>query len=129
MVGVESRDDPRYDERLLIRQTSVSIRRAERDDLMPENAYSHPRPTIGQREAVEVLLQKVQHGHMPHSEVFRDPILKAAARASQMYGTDDARFEKPEQRAFYHGLLTGYAVAVCLMEQQEKSLEESVGKG
>jgi hypothetical protein len=86
---------------------------------MPATTQRETRLTIGENEAVETLFEKVQSGHVPSSERMRELILKAGERAIEMHGNGEESSEGPEQRAFYHGLLTGYSVATCLLQQQE----------
>lgn len=70
-------------------------------------AHSH-RYRIADDEAVEVLVDKLL-SRGPHQER-REKLLKALDDASQHY---NASTEK-ERKAFFHGLLTGYAVALKL---------------
>lgn len=91
---------------------------------MPANVDRENPLTIGEREAVEILFSKVRGGRLLDSEEMRSQMLKARRKALEMYdGSDDERFTEPEQKAFYHGLLTGYAVALCMMDQQAGELE------
>ena len=72
--------------------------------LMP---HTH-RYTIADDEAVEVLVDKlISHGS--HQQR-REKLLKALNDASEHYNTSTAK----ERKAFFHGLLTGYAVALKL---------------
>ena len=66
------------------------------------------RYTIADDEAVDVLVDKLLN-HSPHQER-RDKLLKALVDASQRYSDSTER----ERKAFFHGLLTGYAVALKL---------------
>jgi hypothetical protein len=66
------------------------------------------RYTIADDEAVEVLVDKLL-SRGPHQER-REKLLKALYDASQHYNTSTQR----ERKAFFHGLLTGYAVALKL---------------
>ncbi len=66
------------------------------------------RYTIADDEAVEVLVDKlISHGS--HQQR-REKLLKALSDASEHYNTSPQR----ERKAFFHGLLTGYAVALKL---------------
>jgi hypothetical protein len=64
--------------------------------------------TIADEDAVHVLLNKV----LDHSarQQRREKLLRAVKDASRGYETSTAR----ERKAFFHGLLTGYAVALKL---------------
>jgi hypothetical protein len=64
--------------------------------------------TIADDEAVKVLLDKLLSGG-PHQQR-RDKLLKALDDASQRYKSSTQK----ERKAFFHGLLTGYAVALKL---------------
>ena len=65
--------------------------------------------TIADRDAVEQLLDKLALGG-PHDK-HRDRLLGALDQAAAQYhGTD-----RKVRQAFFHGLLTGYAVALKLL--------------
>ena len=64
--------------------------------------------TIADDEAVKVLLDKLLIGG-PHQQR-REKLLKALDDASQRYRSST----QEERKAFFHGLLTGYAVALKL---------------
>jgi hypothetical protein len=64
--------------------------------------------TIADDEAVKVLLDKLLVGG-PHQQR-REKLLKALAEASERYRNS----RQKERKAFFHGLLTGYAVALKL---------------
>jgi hypothetical protein len=64
--------------------------------------------TIADDEAVKVLLDKLLIGG-PHQQR-REKLLKALDDASQRYRSSTQK----ERKAFFHGLLTGYAVALKL---------------
>ena len=64
--------------------------------------------TIADDEAVKVLLEKLLSGG-PHQQR-REKLLKALDDASQRYNSSTQK----ERKAFFHGLLTGYAVALKL---------------
>jgi hypothetical protein len=87
---------------------------------MPANVERDAPLTIGENEAVEALFEKVQSGHLPSSARMRELIIRAGERAIAMHGEEGQGLAEPEQRAFYHGLLTGYSVATCLLQQQEE---------
>jgi hypothetical protein len=69
--------------------------------------HTHPY-TIADDEAVQVLLDKLLDGGSRQKR--RDKLLKALEEASRRY-TDSTQ---KERKAFFHGLLTGYAVALKL---------------
>jgi hypothetical protein len=64
--------------------------------------------TIADDEAVKVLLDKLL-SEGPHQQR-REKLLKALDDASQRYRSSTQK----ERKAFFHGLLTGYAVALKL---------------
>jgi hypothetical protein len=64
--------------------------------------------SIADNEAVEVLLNKMLVGGTRQRR--REKLLKALDEASKHY--DDS--SQKERQAFFHGLLTGYAVALKL---------------
>jgi hypothetical protein len=64
--------------------------------------------TIADDEAVKVLLAKLLIGG-PHQQR-REKLLKALDDASRRYNSSTQK----ERKAFFHGLLTGYAVALKL---------------
>ena len=64
--------------------------------------------TIADDEAVKVLLDKLLTGG-PHQQR-REKLLKALDDASRRYNSSTQKVRK----AFFHGLLTGYAVALKL---------------
>jgi len=80
---------------------------AERKNAESVMPHKH-RYTIGDDEAVEVLVEKAV-GHASHQQR-RERLLKALDDASQHYNTSTSK----ERKAFFHGLLTGYAVALKL---------------
>ena len=86
---------------------------------MPANVPHSSPLGIGQAEAIQVLRHKVGRGHVPDSERLREQILKAVDHALAMHAVKTGRPDPTEQRAFYHGLMTGYSVAMCLVTQQE----------
>jgi hypothetical protein len=70
-------------------------------------AHTH-RYTIADDEAVDVLVDKLL-SRGPHQER-REKLMKALHDASQHYNSST----ETERKAFFHGLLTGYAVALKL---------------
>jgi hypothetical protein len=68
------------------------------------------RYTVAQPEAVEMLLTKVQKRARAQPAWFR--LAKAASRAHLAY----LQARTPATRGFYHGLLTGYAVAIKALQ-------------
>jgi hypothetical protein len=71
-------------------------------------AHGH-RFTIADDEAVQVLLDKMLGGGTRQKR--REKLLKALDEASRHYQTTSQK----ERQAFFHGLLTGYAVALKLL--------------
>ena len=67
-----------------------------------------PKFTIADEEAVRVLAEKLLNG--VSKKPLRDKILRAGAVATRHYKDSNRK----ERRAFFHGLLTGYAVALKL---------------
>jgi hypothetical protein len=65
--------------------------------------------TIADDEAVRALLEKLVGGKGPN-QARRDKLLRALDDASRHYKDSDQKV----RRAFFHGLLTGYAVALKL---------------
>ncbi len=63
---------------------------------------------IADDEAVQVLLDKLLDGGSHQRR--REKLLKALDEASQRYKSSTEK----ERKAFFHGLLTGYAVALKL---------------
>lgn len=90
---------------------------------MPANQQREKPFTVGDDDAVEALFDKVRSGHLPTSARMRDLILKAGTRAIAMHDEDTEDMTPAERRAFTHGLLTGYSVATCLLQQQEEEEE------
>lgn len=64
--------------------------------------------TIADDEAVQVLLDKMLGGGTRQKR--REKLLKALDEASRHYQNSSQK----ERQAFFHGLLTGYAVALKL---------------
>jgi hypothetical protein len=64
--------------------------------------------TIADDEAVKVLLDKLLISGSYQQR--RDKLLKALEEASRRYNSTTVK----ERKAFFHGLLTGYAVALKL---------------
>jgi hypothetical protein len=71
-------------------------------------AHGH-RFTIADDEAVQVLLDKMLGRGTRQKR--REKLLKALDEASRHYQTTSQK----ERQAFFHGLLTGYAVALKLL--------------
>jgi hypothetical protein len=69
-----------------------------------------PRYTVAQPEAVEVLMAKLRARVHTRPAWFR--LARAASRAHDEYLHAGA----PATRGFYHGLLTGYAVAIKALQ-------------
>jgi len=72
---------------------------------MPDHTH---KLEIADSEAVQILLDKLLVGG-PHQER-RDKLLKALDEAAVRYRDSSEK----ERQAFFHGLLTGYAVALKL---------------
>ncbi|MGH2360823.1 MAG: hypothetical protein ACRDGM_09830 [bacterium] len=68
------------------------------------------RYTVAQPDAVEMLMTKVQARVQTHPSWHR--LAKATERAHDRY----LRESTPASRGFYHGLLTGYAVAIKALQ-------------
>ncbi len=64
--------------------------------------------TIGDDEAVELLVEKLLAGGTRQQR--RERLLKALDQASRRYKDSTQK----QRQAFFHGLLTGYAVALKL---------------
>ncbi len=64
--------------------------------------------TIADDEAVQVLLDKMLGGGIRQKR--REKLLKALDEAARRYQSSSQK----ERQAFFHGLLTGYAVALKL---------------
>jgi hypothetical protein len=76
---------------------------------MARNKHSH-KFTIADDEAVNVLVKKLVNGgkHRHH----REKLLRALDDAMRHYNDSN----KKVRQAFFHGLLTGYAVALKLSQ-------------
>jgi hypothetical protein len=68
------------------------------------------RLTVAQPEAVEVLLAKLRARAGGNPAWYR--VMRAAGRAEERYRDSGT----PDFRGFYHGLLTGYAVAIKALQ-------------
>jgi hypothetical protein len=68
------------------------------------------RLTVAQPEAVEVLFEKFRVSAKDNPEWQR--LVKATGRAHTRY----LQVRTPDARGFYHGLLTGYAVALKALQ-------------
>ncbi len=66
--------------------------------------------TVGQLEAVEVLVTKL------HGRIADTPARRRLAQAIGRAQTRHHEVGTPDDRGFYHGLLTGYAVAMKVLE-------------
>lgn len=86
---------------------------------MPANLERSEPLTVGEAEAVDVLFRKILD-HTRPSDSQRQRLLEAVEWARRKYEGSVKDVEDREQRAFYHGLLTGYAVAMRLIEQEEQ---------
>lgn len=73
--------------------------------IQPSHSHQY---TIADDEAVMVLLNKLVSSGSHQQR--REKLLKALDEASQRYRSSTQR----ERKAFFHGLLTGYAVALKL---------------
>lgn len=93
---------------------------------MPANTKRDAPFEIGDSDALAIMLEKLGGGgHMPASERLRELVLSAGEHAVAMHGNGAEAEKEPEQDAFYHGLLTGYSVAMCLLAQQEQEKGKS----
>jgi hypothetical protein len=72
---------------------------------MPGHTHQY---TIGDDEAVKVLLDKLVSSGLHQQR--RERLVKAFEEASRRYYDTTVK----ERKAFFHGLLTGYAVALKL---------------
>jgi len=73
---------------------------------MPRHSHKF---TIADDEAVLALVEKLVGGH-PSNQARRDKLLRALDDATRHYKDSNQKI----RRAFFHGLLTGYAVALKL---------------
>lgn len=71
--------------------------------------------TVAQPEAVETLFEKLSVRVRNHPEWER--LVKASGRAHARY----QQVGTPDARGFYHGLLTGYAVAIKALQGKTAS--------
>ncbi len=71
-------------------------------------AHHTHRYVIGDEEAVQLLLDKLLAGGTRQQR--REKLLKALDQASRRYKDSNQK----HRQAFFHGLLTGYAVALKL---------------
>jgi hypothetical protein len=69
---------------------------------------------VGNGVAVDVLTHKITSGNTPRLQR-RQRLLEAVNQAQVMYQAAQRQAD-PEASAFYHGLLTGYAVALQFIE-------------
>ena len=77
---------------------------------LAEEVSNMPRLTVAQPEAVEALMAKVQARAQGHPSWYR--LVKATKRAHDRY----QQVSTPASRGFFHGLLTGYAVAIKALQ-------------
>lgn len=68
------------------------------------------RLTVAEPEAVEILVDKLRVRAKDNPDWRR--LVLATNRAHRQYGEVNA----PDFRGFYHGLLTGYAVAIAALQ-------------
>lgn len=68
------------------------------------------RLTVAQPEAVEVLMAKLQ------AQAEGNPAWHRLARATRRAHDRYQQVDTPDFRGFYHGLLTGYAVALKALQ-------------
>lgn len=68
------------------------------------------RRAVAQPEAVEALFEKLRIGGRENPNWLR--LIAASGRAHERF----LRVRSPEERGFYHGLLTGYAVALKVLQ-------------
>ncbi len=78
--------------------------------LKAEGVNKVARFTVAQPEAVEVLMTKVQ------ARVHTRPSWSRLATATKRAHDGYLRVSTPASRGFYHGLLTGYAVAIKALQ-------------
>lgn len=69
---------------------------------------------VGNEVAVDVLISKITSSSNPRLQR-RQRLLEAVNQAQAMYQLAQTQAD-PEGLAFYHGLLTGYAVALQFIE-------------
>lgn len=92
---------------------------------MPANVPRDEPLSVGEKEAVQILFDKIRRSFGSGEFDHEGQLLKAVDRAKDMYEEDQRDFDDDRAEAFYHGLLTGYSVAMVLMEQTES--EEEIG--
>lgn len=90
---------------------------------MPANVPRDEPLSVGEKEAVDVLLDKISEGHGDTDADWERQLLKAVERARAMYEDDAERFGDEKSNAFYHGLVTGYSVAMVMLGRDEESGE------
>ena len=75
---------------------------------------------VGDREAVDILFEKIAGGEESEESERYQRLLQAVERAKDVHGRDDLDHLKgSDKKAFAHGLLTGYSVAVTLLTGEE----------
>ena len=88
--------------------------KSESNEKSPNSPHSH-RFTIADDEAVETLMRKLEKSGFDRQN--RSKLQQSLETAMQEYnGTSDA-----ERKAFFHGMLTGYGVALKLEQRLPKS--------
>lgn len=88
---------------------------------MPANVTRDEPLTVGEKEAVDVLVEKIRAHYGAERFKEETQLLKAVERARHMYRRESERFADSERNdAFLHGLLTGYSVAMVLLEQRDR---------
>lgn len=87
---------------------------------MPASTKGERPLGVGEEAAVEILYRKIMEGSGPE-KMERERLLDAVEHARKMHEGVVLGVEDPQTRAFYHGLLTGYSVALQLMEREHPS--------
>lgn len=88
---------------------------------MPANVTRDEPLSVGEKEAVDVLIEKIRAHYGSARFKEETQLLKAVERARDMYEGESDRFADSERNdAFLHGLLTGYSVAMVLLEQRDR---------
>jgi hypothetical protein len=77
------------------------------EEVVPVAQHRH-KYTIADDEAVQLLVEKLLTGGPRQQR--REKLLKALDQAARRYKDSDQK----QRQAFFHGLLTGYAVALKL---------------
>jgi hypothetical protein len=100
-------DEALYAAKRAGRDASLSARRGKHREVI-FMAHDH-KYAIADGEAVQVLVDKMLGGGTRHRR--REKLLRALDEASQRYQNTSHK----ERQAFFHGVLTGYAVALKLL--------------